>query len=49
LFDFEPVIEDPQFPNPLLVSYNSGDDLHPNIAGQQAMANSIDLAILKAW
>jgi lysophospholipase L1-like esterase len=48
-FDFEPVIEDPQFPNHLLLAYNSGDNLHPNLAGHQAMANSIDLGILKAW
>lgn len=48
LFDFEPLIEDPQFPNHLLLAYNSGDNLHPNIAGQQAMANSIDLGILAA-
>jgi lysophospholipase L1-like esterase len=47
-FDFEPVIEDPQFPNHLLLTYNSGDNLHPNVAGQQAMADSIDLGILAA-
>jgi lysophospholipase L1-like esterase len=45
-FDFEPVVEDPQFPNHLLLTYNSGDNLHPNIAGQQAMADSIDLGVL---
>lgn len=43
LFDFEPVIEAPLFPNHILAAYNSGDDLHPSIAGQQAMADSIDL------
>jgi lysophospholipase L1-like esterase len=48
-FDFEPVIEDPQFPNHLLLTYNSRDNLHPNIPGQQAMADSIALSILKAW
>jgi lysophospholipase L1-like esterase len=47
-FDFEPVIEDPQFPNHILLSYNSGDNLHPTIAGQQAMANSIDRGIFDA-
>lgn len=48
LFDFEPVIEDPQFPNQLLPSFNSGDNLHPNIAGQRAMADSTLLGVLKA-
>jgi lysophospholipase L1-like esterase len=41
LLDFEPVIENPQDPNEILAAYDSGDDLHPNIAGQQAMADSI--------
>lgn len=41
LFDFEPVIENPQDPNEILPAYDSGDDLHPSIAGQQAMADSI--------
>jgi lysophospholipase L1-like esterase len=48
LFDFEPVIEDPQFPDHLLPSYNSGDNLHPNIAGQRAMADSSLRGVLKA-
>lgn len=43
LFDFEPVIEDPQDPNHILAAYNSGDDLHPNVPGQEAMADSVDL------
>ncbi len=34
---------DPQYINP---AYNSGDDLHPNDAGYQAMANAINLATL---
>ena len=40
-FDFDPVIKDPQSPDHILRSYNSGDNLHPNLAGQQAMAGSI--------
>jgi hypothetical protein len=34
---------DPQYLNP---AYNSGDNLHPNDAGYQAMANAINLAML---
>ncbi len=34
---------DPQYINP---AYNSGDNLHPNDAGYQAMANAINLAEL---
>jgi lysophospholipase L1-like esterase len=48
LFDFEPVIADPQFPDHLLPAFNSGDNLHPNIAGQRAMANSTLPGVLKA-
>ncbi len=47
LFDFEPVIENPQDPNEILAAYDSGDDLHPNIAGQQAMADSIPLQTIE--
>src|SRR3954451_53561 len=39
-FDFDPVIKDPQSPDHLMQSYNSGDNLHPNLAGQQAMSGS---------
>jgi lysophospholipase L1-like esterase len=45
-FDFDHVVADPQEPDHLVAAYNSGDNLHPNLAGQQAMAASIDLAPL---
>jgi lysophospholipase L1-like esterase len=48
LFDFEPVIEDPRFPDHLWPSDNSGDSLHPSIAGQRAMADSALFGVLKA-
>ncbi len=34
----------PQFMNP---KYDSGDHLHPNDAGYEAMANAINLAMLR--
>jgi hypothetical protein len=46
-FDFDPVLADPSFPNHILSQYNSGDNLHPNLAGQQAMAASVGLRTLE--
>ena len=42
-FDFDAVIKDPQAPDHLLQSFNSGDNLHPNLAGQEALADSVGL------
>ena len=44
-FDFDPVIKDPQSPDHIRQSYNSGDNLHPNLAGQQVMAGSIECLV----
>jgi lysophospholipase L1-like esterase len=43
LIDFDLITRDPQHPTQLLPQYNSGDYVHPNDAGYQAMANAIDL------
>ncbi|MET8148792.1 SGNH/GDSL hydrolase family protein [Actinoplanes sp. NPDC049668] len=40
--DFDAAIRDPQNPSRVLPAYQA-DPLHPNIAGQRAMADSIDL------
>jgi lysophospholipase L1-like esterase len=45
--DFDNVMHDPSNPVALNPAYDSGDHLHPNAAGMQAMANSIDLGLLK--
>lgn len=45
-FDFPPVVSDPHSPNHLTPQFDSGDHLHPNVAGQQAMADSINLATM---
>jgi len=44
--DFDRVMRDPAQPDRLLPAYDSGDHLHPNDAGYQAMADAIDLARL---
>ena len=43
VIDFEAVVKDPAAPTQLLATLDSGDHLHPNDAGYQAMANAIDL------
>jgi lysophospholipase L1-like esterase len=48
LIDFDKVIEDPAKPGYVLPAYDCGDHLHPNDAGYQAMAKSVDLNVLVA-
>jgi lysophospholipase L1-like esterase len=42
--DFDAAIRDPEQPDRVLPAYQA-DPLHPNIAGQQAMADAIDLCL----
>jgi len=44
--DFDKATRDPAAPLQMLAAYDSGDHLHPNDAGYQAMANAIDLSKL---
>jgi lysophospholipase L1-like esterase len=46
VIDFDKVMRDPADPLRLNPGYDSGDHLHPNDAGYQAMANAINLATL---
>ena len=48
VIDFDAVVRDPNQRAKLLPQYDSGDHLHPNDAGYQAMGNSIDLSLFKA-
>ncbi|MFJ8143151.1 SGNH/GDSL hydrolase family protein [Streptomyces sp. NPDC096013] len=41
--DFDAVVRDPDVPDRILPAYDSGDHLHFNNAGLQAMADAIDL------
>lgn len=44
LVDFDAVLRDPARPTRLNPAYNPGDHVHPNDAGNAAMARAIDLA-----
>ena len=46
VLDFDAVLRDPARPSFIRAAYDSGDHLHPNDAGYQAMAESIDLELL---
>jgi lysophospholipase L1-like esterase len=48
VIDFDAVMADPSDPLRLNPAYNSGDNLHPNDAGYEAMANAINLTLLTA-
>jgi lysophospholipase L1-like esterase len=45
--DFDAVTRDPAAPTRLRAAYDSGDHIHPNDAGNQAMAEAIDLALFR--
>jgi lysophospholipase L1-like esterase len=44
--DFDMATRDPADPQMFLPAYDSGDHLHPNDAGYQAMADAVDIAFL---
>ena len=48
VIDFDAATRDPERPKQLRAAYDSGDHLHPNDAGYNAMAESIDLTIFSA-
>jgi lysophospholipase L1-like esterase len=43
--DFDQAIRDPAAPEKMLPAYDSGDHLHPNSAGYNAMAQAVDLKL----
>ncbi|HET6555324.1 MAG TPA: SGNH/GDSL hydrolase family protein [Dyella sp.] len=45
VIDFDKAIRDPAQPDRMLGKYDSGDHLHPNGAGYEAMADAIDLKL----
>jgi len=47
VIDFDAAVRDPASPLQLLPAYDSGDHLHPNDAGYQAMAAAINLTIFR--
>jgi lysophospholipase L1-like esterase len=48
VIDFDALMRDPGHPARILPAYDSGDHLHPNDAGYQAMANAVPLAFVPA-
>jgi lysophospholipase L1-like esterase len=47
VIDFDAVLRDPDHPSRISPRFASEDHLHPNDAGYQAMADAIDLALLR--
>jgi len=45
--DFDAALRDPRHPLSLQGSYDSGDHLHPSDAGMKAMADAVNLALLR--
>ncbi len=45
--DFDAVVRDPQRPIRIRAEFDPGDHIHPNDAGNQAMADTFDLAIFR--
>ena len=45
--DFDSVTRDPQHPDRMLPSFDSGDHLHPGPAGYAAMGNSVPLSLFE--
>jgi lysophospholipase L1-like esterase len=43
--DFDAVTRDPAKPSQLKAEFNSGDNIHPNDAGNAAMARAIDISV----
>ncbi|KAJ7512808.1 SGNH hydrolase [Mycena galericulata] len=49
VIDFDKVVADPQIPSQLNPIFNSGDFLHPNVAGYTAMANAFPLGLFEQF
>jgi lysophospholipase L1-like esterase len=47
IIDFDKTICDPEHPTKVRQEYDSGDHIHPSAAGYKAMANAVDLALLR--
>jgi lysophospholipase L1-like esterase len=45
--DFDKAVRDPEHPERLLPKYDSGDHLHPSVAGYRAMADAIPLTLFR--
>jgi lysophospholipase L1-like esterase len=48
VIDFDAVLRDPADPRRMLPALDSGDGLHPSLAGYEAMANAVPLSLFTA-
>ena len=46
VIDFDAALRDPNDPSQINPAYAAGDQIHPNLAGYQAMANAVNLGLL---
>jgi lysophospholipase L1-like esterase len=49
VIDFDKIVADPENPSQLNPAFNSGDFLHPNVSGYEAMANAFPLEIFEQF
>jgi lysophospholipase L1-like esterase len=47
IVDFDAVVRDPAHPERMIAAYDSGDHLHPSVAGYKVMADAIKLEALR--
>ena len=47
VFDFDAAVRDPNHPSQFREGYHSGDHLHPSATGYKAMADAINLGVLR--
>jgi lysophospholipase L1-like esterase len=47
VIDFDAAVRDPVTPSRMAPQYDSGDHLHPGLAGHEAMGNAVDLALFR--
>jgi lysophospholipase L1-like esterase len=47
VMDFDKVVRDPANPERIRAAFDSGDHLHPNDAGYEAMGNAIDISVFR--
>jgi lysophospholipase L1-like esterase len=48
VFDFDAAVRDPNHPSQFRDGYHSGDHLHPSATGFKAMADAVDLTMLRS-
>lgn len=48
VFDFDAAVRDPNHPTQFREGYHSGDHLHPSATGYKAMADAVDISLLRS-